>query len=55
MTFEDKPTFENVGSGPFNTRHLEMKYFFEHGLVFECDMLVFKFHALKSGAFIQQV
>jgi hypothetical protein len=38
MTFKDKPTFETVNFGPFNSRRLQLKYIFERGLVFKCHI-----------------
>jgi len=40
MTFQDKPTFENVHSGNFNSRLLrEIHCVFERGLVLKCHIL----------------
>ena len=38
MTFEDKPTFENVIFGHLNSTRLDLKYIFERGLVFKCHI-----------------
>jgi hypothetical protein len=36
MTFQDKPTCENVIFGQFNLRRLESTHILERGLVFKC-------------------
>ena len=36
MKFKDKPMFENVIFGHFNSRRFELTYIFESGLVLKC-------------------
>jgi len=45
MTFKDKPTFENVIFGHFDSRRLELTYVFERGLVFKCNMYIVDYQA----------
>jgi len=43
ITFEDKPTLENVNFDHLNSRRLEFAYIFERGLVFRCHKLISNF------------
>jgi hypothetical protein len=48
MTFKDKPTFENVFFGHFNSRRLELTYIFERELVFKCHISYVSFNRLNE-------